>query len=53
MSPETLIALLTPFATAAGVYAALRADLARAIVTAQHARESAEIAHRRIDELKK
>lgn len=52
MSPEFLLAVLTQLATAAGVYAALRADLARAVVTAQHARESAEVAHRRIDALK-
>lgn len=49
MSPEFLLQLVTAVAAAAGVYAAIRSDLSRAIVTAEHAREAAKAAHGRLD----
>lgn len=49
MNYELLLAVVAQVATAASVYAALRADLARAITLAEGARDAAESAHRRID----
>lgn len=49
MSPDFLLQLVVAIAAAAGVYAAIRADLTRAIVTADHAREAAKAAHGRLD----
>ncbi len=49
MSPEFLLNLLAIAAGAAGVYAAIRADLTRAIITAEHAHRAAGDAHGRID----
>lgn len=46
-----MIQVLGMIATGAGVYAAIRADLARAIVTAENAHSSAGEAHKRIDSL--
>ena len=44
------IAVLSGAFSGAGIYAAVRADLARAIVTADHAYAFAEKAHGRIDD---
>lgn len=49
--PEWLFQLLTAGAGAASVYAAIRADLARLHEMAHNARQSADTANRRIDEL--
>lgn len=49
--PELLLAVVVQLATAAGVYAAIRADLARAIERATHAQATAEKAHQRIDNM--
>lgn len=51
MNPEFLLAILTQVATAAGVYAAIRADLAKAIERATAAHDAAGKAHERIDHL--
>lgn len=48
---DLLIALVAQILTAAGVYAAIRADLARAIERATHAQQAADQAHKRIDSL--
>lgn len=50
-APELLFAVFTQIITAAGVYAAIRADLARAIERATHAELTANSAHNRIDTL--
>lgn len=50
MTPDFLLQLGAAVCSAAGVYAAIRADLARLGVLAQHAHESAAQAHRRIDQ---
>lgn len=47
--PDWFNQLLTPAAAAAGVYAAIRADLARLHERATHALDSARSAHERID----
>ena len=51
MTPEVLVQLLGPVGAAVAVYAGIRADLAALRVTAQEAREAAQLAHRRIDQL--
>jgi hypothetical protein len=51
MNAELLLAILTQVATAAGVYAAIRADLAKAIERATSAHDAARLAHERIDHL--
>lgn len=51
MGPELLIVIVGQVATAAGVYAAIRADLARAIERATHAQAAADKAHQRIDNM--
>lgn len=51
MSPEILVQLLGAVGVGVGVYAAIRADLARLGLLAQHAHESARDAHRRIDRI--
>lgn len=48
MSPEFLLQILMAVAAGAGVYAAIRADLTRAIVLAERAAEVADSAHERI-----
>lgn len=53
MNPEFLLQIVVGIGSAAGVYAAIRADLARAVLLAQHAHDSATLAHRRIDDLRK
>lgn len=50
LSPDFVLQLLVAIAAAAGVYAAIRADLTKAIITAEHARESATNAHIRLNE---
>jgi hypothetical protein len=51
MSPDILVQLLGYAGVGAAVYAAIRADLARLGLLAQHAHESATEAHRRIDRI--
>jgi outer membrane murein-binding lipoprotein Lpp len=51
IGPELLLALVAQVLTGAGVYAAIRADLARALERAHSAKESADKAHTRIDNL--
>jgi outer membrane murein-binding lipoprotein Lpp len=48
---DLLLALVAQVLTGAGVYAAIRADLARALERAHAAKESADKAHNRIDNL--
>lgn len=50
MTPEFLLNLLAIIAAAAGSYAAIKADLTRAIVTAEQAIKDADKAHNRIDD---
>lgn len=50
MSPDFILHLVVAIASGAGVYAAIKADLTRAIVTAEHAKESAGQAHGRLDD---
>ena len=49
--PDWVFQLLTAGAAAAGVYAAIRADLARLHERATHALDSARNAHARIDHI--
>lgn len=51
MSTEFLLQLALAGGTAAGIYAAIRADLARAIALAEQAIATASRAHDRIDSL--
>ena len=51
MIPDWMFQLLTAGAGAAGVYAAIRADLARLHERATQAMQAAERAHERIDHL--
>jgi hypothetical protein len=51
MPTELILAVMTQLATAAGVYAAIRADLAKAIERATTAHDAARLAHERIDHL--
>lgn len=51
MSPEILVSVLGPVASAAALYAAIRADLREALTRAAIAHQSAEKAHYRIDSL--
>lgn len=46
-----LLFIVGQLVTAAGMYAAIRADLREAIVTAQVAARQADLAHARIDRL--
>lgn len=52
MTTDFLLQMVIAAAGGVGVYAAIRADLARLGLLAQHAHESAAEAHRRIDNLK-
>jgi hypothetical protein len=49
VTPEFLLQLVIAVAAGAGVYAAIRADLTRAIVLAEKAGEEAGEAHKRLD----
>lgn len=49
--PDWMLQLIAPGAAAVGVYAAIRADLARLHEVAHQAREAATEAHRRIDHI--
>ena len=49
MTPELFLQLLLAIAAGAGVYAAIKADLTRAIITAERAEKDAESAHKRMD----
>ena len=51
MNTDLIFQLLGPLGVGIGVYAAIRADLARTTVVAQHAHESAAEAHKRIDRI--
>lgn len=51
MSGDVLLQVLAALGGGVGVYAAIRADLARINLLAQHAHDSAGEAHRRIDRL--
>lgn len=53
MTPDFLLQLALGIASAAGVYAAIRADLARAVALAEQAVAAATRAHDRIDNLQK
>ncbi len=50
MGAEFFLHLMMAFGAAAGVYAAIKADLTRAIVIAEQASKSAECAHTRLSE---
>lgn len=52
MTQEIVLQALAALGGGIGVYAAIRADLARIGLLAQHAHESAGEAHRRIDQLR-
>jgi len=52
VSPDFWLQVLAAVGGGASVYAAIRADLARLNILAQHAHESAAAAHRRIDQLR-
>jgi len=49
MTPDFLLNLLAVVAGAAGVYAAIKADLTKAIITAERAEKDAGEAHQRIN----
>ncbi len=49
MTPDFILQLMISLAAGAGVYAAIRADLARSIALAEQAVKSSDEAHRRID----
>lgn len=51
--PDWIMQLVGPAAAAVAVYAGIRADLAELRVMSKHAGESADEAHRRIDDLLK
>ncbi len=51
MNSSFWLDLLVPMGAAAGVYAAIKSDLTRAIVTAEMAMKGASSAHRRIDDI--
>lgn len=51
MSADFWLQIVAALGGAVGVYAAIRADLARLGILAQHAHDSAAEAHRRIDRL--
>lgn len=48
-TPDFLLQLIVAGGSAFGVYAAIRADLARAIAMAENAQDAASKAHSRID----
>lgn len=48
---QAVIAIVSAFSAGAGVYVAMRVDIARAHLVATMAHESAAEAHRRIDRL--
>jgi hypothetical protein len=50
MTAEFILQLLVAFSGAAGVYAAIKADLTRAIILAEQATVSATEAHKRINQ---
>ena len=52
MTPDFILQIIVAAAGGVGVYAAIRADLARLGLLAQHAHDSAKAAHQRIDNLK-
>lgn len=52
MTPDFVLQIIVAAAGGVGVYAAIRADLARLGLLAQHAHDSAKAAHQRIDNLK-
>lgn len=49
MGPEFLLQLLAAVAAAAGVYAAIKSDLTKAIIKAEAAIVASDKAHTRID----
>lgn len=53
MIPEWVFQIMGMAATAAGIYAAIKADLAALHVKADHALQSARDAHQRIDALQR
>lgn len=52
MSIEMFLQVLGYFVSGAAVYAAIKSDLTRAIVTAEMAVKTADRAHERIDQIK-
>lgn len=50
LTPEFLLQLLIAIGASFGVYAAIKADLREALLTAREAHESASNAHQRVDE---
>lgn len=51
MDPQFILQIVMAFGSGAGVYAAIRADLARLHERANMAKESADQAHKRIDHM--
>lgn len=51
MTSDVLIQILGPIASAAALYAAIRADLREALTRAALAQQSADKAHHRLDSL--
>lgn len=51
MDPQFILQVLVALGSGAGVYAAIRADLARLHERVDTARESADQAHKRIDNM--
>ncbi len=51
MSQEILVQVLGPIASAAALYAAIRADLREALTRATLAQQSADKAHHRLDSI--
>lgn len=49
MTPDFILQVVVALAAAAGVYAAIRSDLTRAILTAERAQLDATDAHKRIN----
>jgi hypothetical protein len=49
MSPDFILQLIIGVAAAAGVYAAIKSDLTRAILTAERAQLDATDAHKRLN----
>lgn len=51
MNPEFFLQLVVSIAAGAGVYAAIKSDLTKAIITAEMALTNAGTANRRIDDI--
>lgn len=49
MTPEIILQIAAVLGSGVGVYVAIKADLVRAMMTAEQARKDSEEAHKRID----